>query len=201
MLTRVHWHLHELGIDYPTGKVANRLITMNRLRDQVREGPDSLRAETAIELLDRVITLSQRINQLQRRIESRIEHVAPQLLELPGCAGLTAAKILAETAGVMRFRSSSAFAMHAGTAPHPRLDWQPDASSPQPQRQPAAQYCPSSHRRNTAEGPPIRQSAGRTPGQPGQLPNRGPASLRRHLADVVYHRLRMAEATGQLPPP
>lgn len=47
MLYRVHWHLHDLGIDHPTGKVANRLIAMHRLRHQVQVYPDSLRAEIA----------------------------------------------------------------------------------------------------------------------------------------------------------
>ncbi|RKE10585.1 hypothetical protein C8E86_5499 [Catellatospora citrea] len=61
-------------------------------------------------------------------------------------------------------------------SPHPRLDGQPDAPSPQPQRQPAAQHRSSSHRRNTTEGPPTHQSPGRTPGKPGQLPTRGTAS-------------------------
>jgi transposase len=41
------------------------------------------------------------------------------LLELCGCATLTAAKIVGETAGVERFRSRHAFARHNGTAPIP----------------------------------------------------------------------------------
>jgi transposase len=41
------------------------------------------------------------------------------LLELCGCATLTAAKIVGETAGVRRFRSRHAFARHNGTAPLP----------------------------------------------------------------------------------
>lgn len=41
------------------------------------------------------------------------------LLELCGCATLTAAKIVGETADVRRFRSRHAFARHNGTAPLP----------------------------------------------------------------------------------
>jgi Transposase IS116/IS110/IS902 family len=63
--------------------------------------------------------VTRRIGQLKRRIETQVRPIAPRLLELPGCAGLTAAKIIAETAGAARFRSSAAFAMHAGTAPIP----------------------------------------------------------------------------------
>src|SRR5439155_9555597 len=45
--------------------------------------------------------------------------LAPALLELSGVAELTAAKIVAEVAGVRRFRSKDAFARHNGTAPLP----------------------------------------------------------------------------------
>jgi hypothetical protein len=60
-----------------------------------------------------------RINALEREIAQRVEMVAPQLLELPGCAALTTAKIVGETANIARFRSEACFPMHAGVAPIP----------------------------------------------------------------------------------
>ncbi|MGE5288816.1 MAG: transposase [Micromonosporaceae bacterium] len=45
--------------------------------------------------------------------------LAPSLLALPGVAELTAAKIVAETAGIDRFKSKDAYARHNGTAPLP----------------------------------------------------------------------------------
>jgi transposase len=45
--------------------------------------------------------------------------LAPNLLSPPGCGALTAAKLIAETTGVARFRSEACFAMHAGVAPIP----------------------------------------------------------------------------------
>jgi transposase len=45
--------------------------------------------------------------------------LAPSLLAIVGCGPLTAAKILGETAGVGRFKSSSAYARHNGSAPPP----------------------------------------------------------------------------------
>jgi transposase len=59
------------------------------------------------------------VKRLQRDIEVMAAELAPSLVSLPGCAGLTAAKLVAETADVRRFRSSGAFAMHNGTAPIP----------------------------------------------------------------------------------
>ena len=43
----------------------------------------------------------------------------PELLALPGCGALTAAKLVAETAGVGRFPSDAKFARLAGVAPIP----------------------------------------------------------------------------------
>ncbi|GAB3009760.1 transposase [Amycolatopsis acidiphila] len=119
MINRLHWHLHDLDIPIPQGQVLNRITTLTALRERVGTQPHGVRAEIASDLIDRVLEPTRRINHLRRRIEKQIETIAPQLLQVPGCAGLTAAKILAETAGATRFHSSAAFAMHAGTAPIP----------------------------------------------------------------------------------
>ena len=57
--------------------------------------------------------------QLERRIGQLVRAHAPALLQIPGCSGLTAAKIVAETAHVSRFPSEGHFARYAGTAPIP----------------------------------------------------------------------------------
>src|SRR2546426_431369 len=44
---------------------------------------------------------------------------APALHQIPGCASLTAAKIVAEAAQVRRFPTEGHFARYAGTAPIP----------------------------------------------------------------------------------
>ena len=43
--------------------------------------------------------------------------MAPALLELPGCAGLTAAKLLAEIGPIERFQTDAQLARHGGVAP------------------------------------------------------------------------------------
>jgi transposase len=59
------------------------------------------------------------IRALGREIEALAASLAPTLLALPGVGGLTAAKIVGETAGMTRFRSKEAFARHNGSAPIP----------------------------------------------------------------------------------
>jgi transposase len=125
--------------------VAQRTSTINRLRQRVHEldpaaepKPASLHratpcavlaawldtqcgvlAELARDELADVVRLSEAIEALAVRIGDRVREIAPTLLELPGCGELTAAKLVAETAGVTRFRSEAAFARHTGTAPIP----------------------------------------------------------------------------------
>ena len=47
----------------------------------------------------------------------RTSEVAPALLELPGCAAITAAKLLAEIGPIDRFKTDAQLARHAGVAP------------------------------------------------------------------------------------
>src|SRR5579862_8008650 len=116
---RLLWHLHELEPGYQV--VAGGLLRAVVLADiQSRlESHSGVVAEIARELVGRLAELTQSVKRLQRRIEALMLELAPSLLSLPGCAGLSAAKLLAETADISRFRSSSAFAMHNGTAPIP----------------------------------------------------------------------------------
>jgi transposase len=56
---------------------------------------------------------------LEREITTRVTDLAPAMLELPGCGGLTAAKLVGEAADITRFTRRDAYAMFAGTAPIP----------------------------------------------------------------------------------
>src|SRR6266480_3655021 len=116
---RLLWHLHELEPGYQvvaSGLLRTVVLTEVRSRLEKHTGVVS---EIARELVDRLAELTQSVRRLQRRIEVLMLELAPCLLSLPGCAGLSAAKLVAETANVTRFRSSAAFAMHNGTAPIP----------------------------------------------------------------------------------
>jgi transposase len=198
MINRLHWHLHDLEITLPAGQALNRIATLNRLREQIGRRAGGVRAEIAAELIERIITLTRRVGQLKRRIETQIQPLAPHLLALPGCAGLTAAKILAETAGVDRFRSPAAFAMHAGTAPIPV--WTGNRARFRLNRGGNRQLNAALHRIAVTQlriHPPAqalvqrRLAAGNTKTEALRV-------LRRHLADVVYHRLHAS--IGSLTP-
>jgi transposase len=189
MINRLHWHLHDLEIDLKAGQVLNRIVTLEALSARIASRPGSVRAEIALELVERIITLSRRISQLKRRIEAHMRPIAPRLLELPGCAGLTAAKIVAEAAGAARFRSSAAFAMHAGTAPIPV--WTGNRARFRLNRGGNRQLNAALHRIAVTQlriHPPARSLIQRRIAA-GNSKTEALRVLRRHLADVVFHQL------------
>lgn len=115
---RLRWHLHELRIDDVPARSLNRYATLRALREQLA-AHDGTVAAIAAELIDRCETSTRRINELERQITALVTPMAPTLMGIVGCAGLTAAKIIGETAGIDRFSSKAAFAMVTGTAPVP----------------------------------------------------------------------------------
>lgn len=118
-INRLLWRVHELDPAWaPPTKSLD--LTKHQQALQVRLAPvDGLVAELARDELVEVVELTEKINQLGKRIERRTLQVAPTLLALPGVGPLTAAKIVGEAAGVARFKSEAAFARHAGIAPIP----------------------------------------------------------------------------------
>jgi transposase len=126
-------------------------------------------------------------------LRRRITRLAPNLLSLPGCGVLTAAELIAETAGVGRFRSEACFAMHAGVAPIPVSSGRTDRH----------RLCRGGNRQLNAAVHRIAITQLRLAG-PGQTyyPRRraqgdgtGEAvrALKRRIARAVYQQLKLAE--------
>lgn len=116
---RLRWHLHEL---FPGHEIAPKALKRFHVLDELAEllsGVDGTVAEIARELVVRTRELTVRVNELEREITVIVRVLAPNLLELPGCGVLSAAKIVGETAGARRFRSKAAFARWNGSAPIP----------------------------------------------------------------------------------
>ncbi|WP_245671706.1 transposase [Nocardia amamiensis] len=110
-IARLRWHLHELDPgSTPPGKL-ERASAYDRVTAHLAQF-DGLVARLAV-------TLVEHCRRLTIEIDERIQRIAPSLLTIAGCAGLTAAKIIGETADVDRFRSKDTFARHNGSAPLP----------------------------------------------------------------------------------
>jgi len=108
-ICKLRWLLHDIDPDLaPPLRTLNRLTTLDRLRADLEGIEPTTSARSCLELLARC-----------REITVLVKAHASALLELPGCAALTAAKIVAETAQVGRFATEGHFARYAGTAPVP----------------------------------------------------------------------------------
>jgi transposase len=117
---RLRWRLHELD---PEFDIPARGLDLTRHLDRTQARLEMLPASTlrriALEELADIRDLTRRINTLEKELTALVRKQAPQLLALPGCGPLTAAKLVGETANPTRFRSEACFAMHAGVAPIP----------------------------------------------------------------------------------
>ena len=116
---RLRWRLHELepGYDPPPSSLV-RYKTLDEV-DALLGSHAGMVADLGRREVARIREITREATQLQRDIASRVAQIAPSLLELPGCAELTAAKLVGEAADITRFRNRDAYAMFAGTAPIP----------------------------------------------------------------------------------
>lgn len=119
LASRLRWFLHELA---PEFEVRSRgLKAQSQCRNVLVEldWHDGLVADLAREILERIMELNVRINELERQRKPLVEAHSPTLAAVPGCGTLSAAKIIGETARAGRFRSKDAYARFNGTAPVP----------------------------------------------------------------------------------
>ena len=197
MQNRLRWHLHELDpeLDLPT-RGLDRPVVLDRLTAWVTRQPATVLTRLVGELLADIGTLTARITTLHQEITERATRLAPALLALPGVGGLTAAKILAETANITRFRSEACYAMHAGVAPVP-------ASSGNRDRHRLArggnrQLNAALHRIAITQAR-LTTSPGHTFYQrrraQGDTAREAIRALKRHLARVVFNLLQTATTT------
>lgn len=113
------WRVHELD---PERAPKPRSLDLAKHQQALRTwllSVNGVVAEMALDELDDVIALTARINAFTQRIGAMVRAQAPELLALPGCGELSAAKLLGESAGITRFATEAQFARHGGLAPIP----------------------------------------------------------------------------------
>jgi transposase len=192
---KLRWLLH--GID-PEIEVAPRALdrygTLRALEEHLMGLKQTVEVSVARSLLIRCRDLTREANALERHIGKLVAVLVPELLAVPGCGVLTAAKILGEVGAVTRFPTEAKLALHAGVAPL-------EVSSGERRR----------HRLNRTGNRQLNAALHRV--AVTQVRIHEPAStylarrqregltkrealrcLKRHLVGVVYRRLRQAEA-------
>jgi transposase len=127
MVNRLRWHLHRIAPGEPVADPAPKTINQVGVRRRLAAWLDGLGPGTGIDarlardVLVDIDRICPQITALEREISALVaaHEVAAALTRLPGCAALTAAKIVGETAGIDRFPDEARYAMHAGVAPIP----------------------------------------------------------------------------------
>jgi transposase len=198
MISRLRWHLHELGAaEEPAARPLTRLANLDVLADRLAAVEGTV-ARIARDLVERCRELTSEINQLEREINTLAEQLAPSLLAICGCGPLTAAKILGETAGVERFKSKDAYARHNGTAPLPV--WSSNRHRHRLSRTGNRQLNAAIHRIaiTQARHHPAAQTLLARRRSNGDGSREALRILKRRLSDVVYHALK-TDSTNQLP--
>ena len=115
---RLRWHLHEIDPALePSKRSLGTLKVLERLGRRLARREQTIQVRVARELVGHCRELTRQADRLEREIETLVRREAPQLLALPGCGALTAAKLVGEVAGIERFRTDAQLAMHAGVAP------------------------------------------------------------------------------------
>lgn len=117
---RLRWHLHDLWpeLELPAGCL-DRVKWLEMLARRLARCEQSARVRVMREQVRRLRELARRANELERELCLLVTAKVPRLLALPGCGPLTAAKLIAETAGAERFATDAQFARSAGVAPIP----------------------------------------------------------------------------------
>lgn len=201
---RLRWHLHDLWpeLELPAGCL-DRIVWLDKVARKLSRAEQKARVRIARELVRAIRERTRRAAELERELATLVAAEAPQLLAMPGCGTLTAAKLIAETAGVERFASDAKLARLAGVAPIP-------ASSGNRQRHRLdrrgnRQLNCALHRIAVTQGrvhQPARDFLARKQGE-GKSRMEALRALKRHLARAVWQALRASrdlESSDSLSP-
>jgi len=117
---RLRWHLHDLWpeLEIPPASL-DRIVWLDRIARKLSRAKQSTKVRIARELAREIRRRTRRAVELEREIGALVKAQAPELLALEGCGALTAAKLIAETAGAERLATDAKFARLAGVAPIP----------------------------------------------------------------------------------
>jgi len=192
MINRLRWHLVDLDPDLePPAKAMTSQSRLRRLIVDLGALPPRRRRGIAIEQAERILDDSIRINQLEREIIRMVTPLAPALLALPGVAGLTAAKLIGEIAGIERFRNQAQLANLAGAACIPV--WTGNREKHRLNRGGNRQINPALHRIATTQiryYPPAAALYHRRRTEHSDTKAGAKRVLKRHLVNVVFTAMR-----------
>jgi transposase len=116
--SRLRWLLHDID---PEIEIRERSLdqqsTLKPLSRRLARMQQTTQVAICREHVRRCSELSRTATELQRQLRALVKAQAPHLLQVTGCGTLTAAKLIAEVAGIDRFATEAKLAKLAGVAP------------------------------------------------------------------------------------
>jgi transposase len=115
---RLRWLLHDLDPELePAGRSLRNAQVLERLAGRLRRLPSSTQVRICREIVAQIKVATRKAAAIERELAPLVRQHAPQLLAIPGCGVLTAARILAEVDGIDRFANQARLASYAGISP------------------------------------------------------------------------------------
>lgn len=115
---RLRSHLHELDPELqPPLRCLALAGNLNALSRKLARLPQDAQVLICRELIRRIRELTRRVKELQVQLGRLVRRRCPELLKLPGCGVLCAARILAEVEAIDRFPSEAHLASYCGVRP------------------------------------------------------------------------------------
>ena len=198
---RLRWLLHDLdpGLEPAARGLSNDGVLVKLTRRLARLEP-TVQARICRELVRRLRELWRQIKTIEADLLPLVRRHGAELLAIPGCGTITAARLIAEIAGIERFGTDAQLALYAGAAPL-------DASSGKQRR----------HRLNRTGNrqlnsalytialtqirihPPAKAYYARRRAE-GKTTTETIRALKRHLARHIFHLLKRIAAANTQPP-
>jgi transposase len=115
---RLRWLLHDLDPEIdPPGRALREPGTLDRLARRLRTMDQTVQVRICRDLVKRLAELYRSARKLERQLAPMVTARAANLLEVPGCGVLTAAKLIAEIGNIDRFSTEAKLALYGGVAP------------------------------------------------------------------------------------
>lgn len=188
-ISRLRWHLLDLDENWDPPRTALSSVSgCNAVADKLHEFTGTV-AAISMELVTDIERSLKREKDLEKEIQQLVETRASALVAIVGCGALTAAKLMAETAGMKRFRSRDAFAAHCGTAPLPV--WSANSKRFRLSRMGNRQLNAAIHRIAVTQlrwNPAARDLLERSMAR-GKSKTEALRIVKRHITNVVYRAL------------
>ncbi len=140
LASRLRWRLHDLEPELePTARSLDQVSTRRALSQRLARREQSAQVRICRDLLGRIGDLTRRERQLAAEIGDLAKDYAPELLQVPGVARLTAGKLIGEIAGIERFKTEGGASPLRRLRADPGVLRQPRAAALRPPRQPPAE--------------------------------------------------------------